>query len=230
MEENASILVVDDEPELLQLLFSLLHAEGYRVLTAQNGAAAAALLKTQPVHLIILDIAMPGEDGLALCRRIRRSSTTPVLFLTARSQESDKLAGLEAGGDDFLTKPFSRAELLGRIRALLRRCYEYRPPEQANVLRRGDLQIDCRTHTVRLGRKEIPLTATEYTFLQLMAENPGRVFSAQELYEQTWDEPYTHANNNTVIVHISNLRRKLGDNPKQPAYIKNIWGRGYYVE
>lgn len=230
MEERTTILAVDDEPELLRLLEELLGQAGYQVLTAADGDQARAVLRSRPVHLIVLDVAMPQEDGFALCRSIRGITTVPVLFLTARSQDEDKVAGFEAGGDDFLAKPFSRVELTSRVRALLRRCYEYQPPEQPTTLRRGALEIDRRERTVRVEGREIPLTTTEFAFLLHMAENPGRVFSAQELYEYTWQESYTHANNNTVIVHISNLRRKLGDNPKRPTYIKNVWGRGYYVE
>ena len=224
------ILVVDDEPELLELLEQLLGKEGYGVLTAQSGEEARRILTTRAVHLVILDVAMPREDGFAVCRSIRTFSTTPVLFLTARSGDQDKVAGFEAGGDDFLSKPFSRVELLSRVKALLRRCYVYQPPEQADVLRRGQLEIDRRERLVTVNGQEVQLTTTEYAFLLYMAENPGRVFSPQELYEHTWLEPYTHANNNTVIVHISNLRRKLGDNPRRPSFIKNVWGRGYYVE
>ena len=230
MDERTTILAVDDEPELLRLLDELLDQAGYRVLLARSGEEARSILLSQPVHLIVLDIAMPREDGFAVCRSIRSITTAPVLFLTARTRDEDKVAGFEAGGDDFLAKPFSRVELTSRIKALLRRCYEYQPPQQAAILRRGALEIDRREHTVTVEGREVPLTTTEFAFLLLMAQNPGRVFSAQELYEHTWMEGYTHANNNTVIVHISNLRRKLGDNPKRPVYIKNVWGRGYYVE
>lgn len=231
MEERTVILAVDDDPDLLQLVKSILTAAGYQVLTAPDAARARALVQQSPVHLLVLDIAMPGEDGVSLCRSLRSSTTAPVLFLTARSQDADKVAGFEAGGDDFLTKPFSRVELLSRVKALLRRCYEYPAPDQpGDLLRRGQLLVDRRARTVQAAGQPVELTATEFAFLLMMMEHPGQVFSARELYEATWEESYTHASNNAVLVHISNLRRKLGDNPRHPAYIKNIWGRGYYVE
>lgn len=231
-ENKITILIVDDDQNIRELLRDLLEVEGFRVCEAACGRDAVAHM-SEAIDFVILDVAMPGEDGFMTCRKLREISMVPILFLTAKSQDEDKQEGFQAGGDDYLPKPFSKVELLSRIRALLRRCYEYKVPRKENPsskIVRGDLEMDVESREVRVKEKPVSLTQTEYDLLEVMMRYPGKVFSAQNLYESVWKQTYTFADNNILIVHISNLRKKLGDNTKNPVYIRNMWGRGYYVD
>lgn len=231
-ENRIRILAVDDDEDIRELLKMVLEKEGFEVITAKSSRDALEKFNSA-IDLVLLDVAMPEEDGFFTCRRIRERSTVPILFLTAKSQEEDKVIGFSSGGDDYLSKPFSKVELVSRIRALLRRCYEYKSPERemaSSQIVRGNLSLDTVEKKTYLDGRLIPLTATEYELLELMVRHPKKVFSAQNLYEFVWNQKYSFADNNIVIVHISNIRKKLGDDPKNPYFIKNMWGRGYYVD
>lgn len=234
---EANILVVDDNPEILEILTILLEGENYTVFSAQSGAAALSLLAAHSIDLIILDVMMPEMNGYQTCLKIRELSNAPLLFLSARSKESDKTLGFSSGGDDYLTKPFSYNELLSRTKALLRRYQIYRgkdaapltsqeEPSAKTVTRHG-ICVCEKDRTVFLESKKIDLTETEYSLFSLLFFHPGQIFSAAHLYEAVWQEPYYYGANNTVMVHIRNLRRKLEQNPNEPVYIKTVWGKGY---
>ena len=225
------ILAADDEPDILDILELLLGAEGFEVVRASTGDQAVAYTDSS-IDLCILDVAMPGMDGVGACRKIREKTLAPILFLTAKTQEEDKVAGFAAGGDDYLGKPFSNVELVSRVKALLRRYYEYRPTRGKGQrrYRSGELVVDGEDKVVSVAGKEVVLTPIEYEILELMIRYPKKVFSAQQLYESVWNQEYSYTENNTFVVHISNLRRKIEEDPRNPRYIKSMWGRGYYVE
>ncbi len=232
MTEPKKILIVDDDPEIREVLTLLLSSEGYQTVAAEKGSEALDLLDDS-VDLVILDIMMPDASGYAVCAEIRKRSSVPILFLTAKTEESDKTLGFSVGGDDFLTKPFSMAELISRVKAMLRRytVYGSKAAAQSSILRCcGNIEIDPDQCLVRRDGKEVPLTDTEYRILFLLASHPKKVFSVQNLYEQIWNEPYFYSSNNTVMVHIRNIRQKLGDDPHNPRTIRNIWGKGYRIE
>lgn len=227
------VLVVDDNPEIREIIQILLSNEGYQVAEAADGASALEQLKERPFDLIILDIMMPGLNGYQTCVEIRRISNAPILFLSARTRESDKMLGFSSGGDDYLAKPFSYSELTLRAKALIRRYHIYKgsgSPCQAPsepVLSYHGLEINTETEEVSRDGKTLNLTDTEYAMLKLFVTNRHQIFSAEHLYESIWEEPYYHGANNTIMVHIRNLRRKIEEDPKNPVLIKTIWGKGY---
>ena len=229
---NQTILIVEDEDEIREGIRILLSGERYTILEASDGAQALALL-SEDVDLIILDVMMPGMSGFRVCEEIRKSSSVPILFLTAKAQESDKLVGLSAGGDDYLTKPFSYVELIARVKALLRRYYIYRGKDQADDTTSGaflelrGIRI-ARTHNeVWVRGAEANLTEIEYQILLLLMSNPSRIFSAQSIYESVWNEPFLYMNSGTVMVHIRKLRVKIEEDPQEPKLIQTAWGKGY---
>lgn len=228
-----TILVVDDDMDIREGIRILLRGENYAILEAGSGREALERL-CESVDLVILDIMMPGMSGLRVCEEIRKTSAVPILFLTAKAQESDKLVGLTAGGDDYLTKPFSYAELIARVKALLRRYCVYRGKTQETgedkflALRGIRLNLDYNQVWVR--EKEVELTEIEYQILRLLMRTPQRIFSIQSIYETVWDEPYFYISNGTVMVHIRKLRVKIEENPQEPQYIKTVWGKGYRFE
>ena len=229
-----NILIIEDDEDIREGVRILLESEGCTVKEASSGQEGLALLD-EKTDLVILDIMMPGMNGLRTCEEIRKISFVPVLFLTAKSQESDKLIGLMAGGDDYLTKPFSYAELLGRVKALVRRYNIYKSKEQNNIenekyLELSGIKIHEEFNEVFLNGEQIDLSNIEYNMLLLMMRNPNRVFSAQNLYERIWNEPYFYNCNSTVMVHIRNLRVKIEDDPQNPERIKTVWGKGYKFE
>mgnify|MGYP001136363441 FL=1 len=230
MEQNAKIMVVDDDAEIREVIRILLESEGCEIVEAENGAKAVEMMNDS-IDLIIMDVMMPGLSGVHACEDIRQNYLTHVLFLTAKSTDTDKDIGFSAGGDDYLVKPFSYTELLSRVKALLRRCYQYTGTAKpaAKVLYIHDLQIDLDKQQVLKGDTEIDLTEIEYQILVLLASNRQKVFSVQNIYESVWNEPYFSSSNNTVTVHIRNLRRKLEPDLKESKYIQNVWGRGYRV-
>lgn len=211
-ENNSSILVVDDNPEIREIIQVLLGGEGYLVETAGNGVKALEMLSQREYDLIILDIMMPGLDGYQTCRKMREESNAPILFLSARTKDSDKTLGFSSGGDDYLAKPFSYNELISRAKALIRRYQVYRGK---NVYSDGEL---------------LELTDTEYAILLLLLKNRHQVFSAERLYEAVWKESFYYGAENTVMVHIRNLRRKVERDSKNPSIIKTSWGKGYYCD
>lgn len=232
MADERLIMIADDDPDIREVVRILLESEGFRIVEAVDGDDAIS--KIDPaIDLYILDVMMPGKSGYQVCRAIRAASTAPILFLTAKSQDGDKSMGFSSGGDDYLPKPFSYTELTARVKALLRRYYVYRGKESEEskekiVIR--DLVIDRQTCEVRLASAEVQLTDIEYRMLLLMAENRRKVFSAQNLYESIWNEPYFYSCNNTIMVHIRNLRRKIEPDPDNPQYIKTVWGKGYRID
>lgn len=226
------ILLADDDPEIREVLRLLLTGEGYKTVEVSSGAEVLERLD-ESIDLVILDVMMPGMSGYAACAEIRKRSAVPVLFLTAKSQDSDKTMGFSAGGDDYLVKPFSYTELISRVKAMLRRYYVYGAKEQErNVVIRccGDVEIDVGLCQVRQNGKEVLLTDTEYRILVLLATNRKKVFSVANIYESVWNEPYFATSNNTVMVHIRNIRRKLGDDSQNSHTICTVWGKGYRID
>lgn len=232
MADERLIMIADDDPDIREVVRILLESEGFRIVEAVDGDDAVS--KIDPaIDLYILDVMMPGKSGYQVCRAIRAASTAPILFLTAKSQDGDKSMGFSSGGDDYLPKPFSYTELTARVKALLRRYYVYRGKESEEAKEKiviRDLVIDRQTCEVRLAGAEVQLTDIEYRMLLLMAENRRKVFSAQNLYESIWNEPYFYSCNNTIMVHIRNLRRKIEPDPDNPQYIKTVWGKGYRID
>ena len=231
-EGTKKILIADDDPEIREALRLLLDCEGYETAEAANGEEVLHILDNT-VDLVILDVMMPGMNGYAACAEIRKRSAVPVLFLTAKGQESDMTMGFSVGGDDYLVKPFSYNELINRVKAMLRRYYVYgAKQEEKNRLVRccGNIEIDPDQCLVRRDGKEIPFTDIEYRILYLLASHPKKVFSAQNIYESIWNEPYYYTSNNLVMVHIRNIRRKLGDDPQNSHTIQTVWGKGYRIE
>lgn len=226
------ILIVEDDADIREGVRILLEGEGYSVSEAENGRKGLELLKKEP-DLVILDVMMPGMSGLKTCEEIRKISYVPVLFLTAKSQESDKLIGLMAGGDDYLAKPFSYSELLGRVKALIRRWKIYRgkeEPEQEQAQRYIELagiRLNEEFNEVSVKGTNTELSDIEYNILRLLMKYPGKIFSAQNLYESVWNEPYFYNCNSTVMVHIRRLRVKIEEDPKNPKLILTVWGKGY---
>lgn len=229
------ILVVDDDAEIREGIRILLTGESYNIIEAENGRQALERL-SEEVDLVILDVMMPGFSGLRVCEEIRKSSTVPILFLTARAQESDKLVGLTAGGDDYLTKPFSYSELIARVKALLRRYCIYQGKTQAgtvnqdNTLSAHGVTLSLESNQVWIEGREVDLTDIEYRILRLLMETPHKVFSTQNIYESIWNEPYFHISNGTVMVHIRKLRVKIEADPQNPQRVKTVWGKGYRFE
>ena len=227
MPEKQKILVADDEAEIREVLRMMLSGEGYEILEAADASEAVAMAEN--VDLVILDIMMPGESGIEACMKIRERTTVPILFLTAKSNEHDKVLGFSAGGDDYLVKPFSYLELLSRVKALIRRYRVYQKNEERpeKVMFYRDLTIDQEQQSVCANGKQVPLTEMEYRILLLLVSNPRKVFSVKEIYETIWEETFFPNSGNTVMVHIRNIRRKLEKSGE--GYIQNVWGRGYCV-
>lgn len=228
-----TILIAEDDPDIRDGVRILLAGEGYRILEAENGAQALKRFSSE-VDLVILDVMMPGMSGLRVCEELRKISTVPILFLTAKSQESDKLLGLTAGGDDYLAKPFSFAELSARVKALLRRYCVYQgksqaggPAPAARHLCAGGIRLELDCNRVWADGREVNLTETEYKILRLLMQNPQRIFPVQTLYELVWNEPYYYVSNGTVMVHIRNLRTKIEADPQNPRRVCTVWGKGY---
>ncbi|MCR5283608.1 MAG: response regulator transcription factor [Lachnospiraceae bacterium] len=233
--EKASILLIDDDEEIREVVSVLLSSEGYQVQTKSDGKSAISYLQEGgAADLIILDVMMPDIDGFEVCKRIREISNLPILFLTAKSSESDLLEGYRAGGDDYVQKPFSYTELVARVGALLRRYREYdiQNPQAAaeDKVTLGDLVIDRVNYSVTRKNELLDLTNTEYGILLLLAKNRGRVFSLQEIYEQVWEDVFLPTASNTVMVHIRNLREKLRREDGEDELIRNRWGKGYYID
>ena len=224
-----NILIADDENDIRNLVKISLEENGYTVLTAKNGKEAWDILAAQDVHLAILDVMMPVMDGFNLLRKIREHSTIPVIFLTARTDDMDKVLGLGLGADDYIAKPFSIAELVARVGAQLRRNNEYLSPKEkssADIITYGNLSIDKEKCCAFKDGKPIELSAKEYKLLLHFLENPGKVFTKRQLYHAVWDEEY-YFDDNTVMVHISRIRNRIEDDPQNPKYLKTIRGIGY---
>ncbi len=229
MSAQSKILIVDDDPDIRQVLRLLLQGL-YSVSEAADGAEAVRLIQEQKdTDLIILDVMMPGMDGFETCDRIRARSNVPILFLTAKSAEADRISAYRSGGDDFLSKPFSQAELLAKIHSLLRRYKEYRG-KPATVLTIDNLEVDFASRSVKSNGKPVVLTDTEYSILEYLLQKRGSVVTAAELYEAVWGAKFLAGSGNTVMVHVLNVRRKIEDNPSMPRILRTVWGRGYQID
>lgn len=222
----AHILVVDDEPDIRALLTLLLESRGHQVCQEASGSAAVARLQEDPCFdLIIMDIMMPEMDGVTACAALREFSTAPVLFLTAKTQVGDKVAAYEAGGDDYLAKPFAPNELLAKVDAILRRYRVYRGKLESNSM--GEITLDEATRCVQKSGRRVELTEKEYDILAFFFRNRDKVIDVRTVYEGVWREQFIPTSTNTVMVHILNLRKKLEDDPANPKLIRTVWGKGY---
>ena len=225
------ILLADDEKEIADLVSLYLENEGFQVFKYYDGTEALdAALSNQP-ELAILDIMLPGINGLEICRKIREKHNYPIIMLTAKGEEMDKITGLAMGADDYMTKPFLPLELVARVKAQLRRYKRYNTGvEQGDVYEISGLVLNCKTHECLLNEKPLNLTPTEFAILRILCQRKGQVVSAEELFHLIWEEEYYTKNNNTITVHVRHLREKMGDSFEHPQYIKTVWGCGYKIE
>lgn len=225
------ILICDDQPDIVNALKIYLSPEGYQLFEAYTGEQALEIAKTNDLHLILLDIMMPGMDGIATTSKIREFSNVPIILLTAKSETEDKVLGLNVGADDYITKPFVPVEVLARVRSLLRRYARLgsRLEQQPGTLTIGGVMLDDRTKAVTVDSEQVALTPTEYAILHLLMSNPGRVYSTKALYEAVWQEAAL-GSEGAVAVHIRHLREKIEINPSEPRYLKVVWGQGYKME
>lgn len=227
-----NILVCDDDKEIVRAIEIYLLGEKYNVLKAYNGQEAMDILEKNEVHLLLIDVMMPVLDGIRATLKIREKSGVPIIILSAKSEDNDKILGLNIGADDYITKPFNPMELLARVKAQLRRYTVFgnaAKEDNENIYKVGDLIIDDTNKVVTVMDDVIKLTPIEYNILKLLVRNKGRVFSIKEIYENIWKEEALSADN-TVAVHISHIREKIEINPKEPRYLKVVWGVGYKIE
>ncbi|AGK96483.1 response regulator transcription factor [Clostridium pasteurianum] len=229
--DKETILVVDDDKEIRDLVGIFLENDGYIVIKAMNGIEALEVLKKHNVDLIILDVMMSGMDGIETCINIRKNKNMPIIMLSAKNEDMDKIMGLTTGADDYLGKPFNPLELLARIKSQLRRYKKLNNTEEKKegIIEIDDLLIDINTHQVKLDNKNIKLTAREFEILLLLARNRGIVFSAEKIYEEVWNNDFLESDN-TIMVHIRKIREKIEYNPRTPRFIKTVWGVGYKIE
>lgn len=228
------ILVVDDDKEIANSVAKILEKEGYICKIANDGLSALEIVAQEHIDLILLDIMMPRLDGLSATMKIREKKNIPIIILSAKTEDSDKILGLSMGADDYISKPYNSMELVARVKSQLRRYLylgsaETTMNEKKNMVVVGGLELDKNSKLVIVDGKEEKLTATEYKILKLLMENPGRVFSAEEIYERVWKEE-AYAVENTVMVHIRRIREKIEINTKEPKYLKVVWGIGYKIE
>lgn len=232
---DIKILVVDDEIEIADLVAIHLTNEDYEVIKVYDSTEVLEIMECNNISLAILDIMMPKVDGLTLCRQIREKYNIPIIMLTAKSMDMDVIIGLSNGADDYVTKPFNPLELIARVKAQLRRFTKFNPnainqePQNHNLIELNGLIIDKDSYRVTLYSREISLTSREFDILYLLASNPNKVLSSEKIFEAVWKEKYYDAANNTVMVHIRHLRKKLGENSRNPKFIKTIWGVGYKI-
>ncbi len=225
------VLAADDETELLDALELYTERESIKLIKADNGITALELFRSEKPHLVLLDIMMPGLDGFAVLKKIREESKIPAIMLTARVEDYDKILGLELGADDYITKPYNPMVVVARIKAQLRRNYDYKDNNavESKEIKCFDIVLNKDEGAVTKGGKAIELTKTEFLILELLMQNRGRIFTKQQIFDYAWDSGYI-ADDNTVMVHISNLRAKIEDNPKAPEILKTIKGLGYKIE
>lgn len=225
-----NILICDDDKEILEAITIYLSNEGYTIFKAANGLEALEIVEANEIHLIIMDIMMPKMDGIRATLKLREERNLPIIMLSAKAEETDKILGLNMGADDYITKPFSPLELIARVKSQLRRYTALGSLEAKNSrYKSGGLEIDDEQKLVWVDGEEVKLTPVQYKILQLLTANAGRVFSIEEIYERVWQESPYHAEN-TVAVHIRKIREKIEINPKEPKYLKVVWGIGYKVE
>ena len=226
------ILVCDDDKEIVEAISIYLSGEGYEILRAYDGFEALEIMEKNPVDLLIVDVMMPGLDGIRTTLKIRETSSIPIIILSAKSEDNDKILGLNIGADDYLTKPFNPLELVARVKSQLRRYTELGnmdARDNSHLFGVGDLQINDETKEVTVSGNPVKLTPIEYNILLLLVRNAGKVFSIDEIYEKIWNEEAIGADN-TVAVHIRHIREKIEINPREPRYLKVVWGVGYKVE
>ena len=230
--DKAHILVVDDDKEIASAIEKLLLLEDYKVTKAYNGLEAMDLLVTEEIHLIVMDVMMPRMDGLSATMKIREDKNIPIIILSAKSQDSDKIIGLSMGADDYVTKPFNPQELIARVKSQIRRYMllgDMDNTRKETGLVVGSLCLEEDSRELLIDGEHVRLTPTEYGILQLLMNNPGVVFSAEQIYERVWGEA-AYSVENTVMVHIRRIREKIEINPKEPKYLKVVWGIGYKIE
>ncbi len=225
-----NILVCDDEKDIVSALKIYLEAEGYGVVCAYNGEEALELAESRAVHLVLMDIMMPGMDGITAMKRLREKSNLPIILLTAKSEDTDKVLGLNVGADDYITKPFNPLEVLARVRSQLRRYTQLGgTAEKESEIKIGGLCLDDKSKEVTVDGESVNLTPTEYDILKLLMQTPGQVFSPKEIYQSVWkSEPF--GAESTVAVHIRHIREKTEINPTEPRYIRSVWGQGYKID
>jgi DNA-binding response OmpR family regulator len=228
--ENMNVLVVDDDKEIVESICIFLSGEGYKPLKAYDGMEALDILSESQVHLMILDIMMPRLDGIKTLMKLRESRNIPVILLSAKSEDADKILGLTAGADDYVTKPFNPSELMARVKSQLRRYTQLGSIGKQN----GEIVIDglcvnTESKTVKVDGEAVRLTPVEYKILELLVRNRGRVFSAEDIYSNVWNEQNA-VGDNTIAVHVRHIREKIEINPKEPRYLKVVWGIGYKIE
>lgn len=227
-----NILVVDDDKEIVKAIEIYLNKEGYNIIKAYNGEEALKKLEENEIHLIILDIMMPKKDGIETLKDIRKGKTIPVILLSAKSEDEDKIEGLDLGADDYITKPFNPLELLARVNSNIRRYTKLgsiNENEAENIYQTGELILNNDTKKVIVDGKEVKLTGTEFNILKFLLKNKGKVYSITQIYENVWNEKGYGAEN-IIAVHIRHIREKIEINPKEPRYLKVIWGVGYKIE
>lgn len=228
---SMTILVVDDDPEIRDILQIYLRNEGYRVVEAVDGQHAVEVINREPVHLIILDVMMPKWDGIKACLKIREEHDVPIIMLSAKGEDIDKITGLSTGADDYVTKPFNPLELLARVKAQLRRqSLTVQAASASNEITIDALIINKDQHLVTVKGQELALTPIEFAILLLLASHRGQVFNIDKIYQNVWKDQSAFYSENTVMVHIRNIREKIEDNPREPRYIKTVWGVGYKIE
>lgn len=233
MMEETKILVVDDEKEIADLLELYLISDGFQVKKAYDAQEGLRIMKEEKIDLVLLDIMMPNIDGLEMCRRIRETNNVPIIMVSAKTQELDKIVGLTTGADDYVTKPFNPLELMARVKSQLRRYRDLNPAQEKKsesaVIQLKNLTINKETHQVFVDGESVKLTPIEFDILYLLATHPGRVFSTDEIFEKVWNEKVYEANN-TVMVHIRRLRGKMKDDTRADKIITTVWGVGYKIE
>ncbi len=230
---SEKILVVDDEAEIADLVAVYLENENYTVRKFYKGNDALTCIENEALDLAILDVMLPDTDGLQICQFIRKKHNYPIIMLTAKGEEIDKINGLALGADDYITKPFLPLELVARVKAQLRRYKRYNSgpvPEEEDILVHSGLVLNIKTHECILNEKPLSLTPTEFSILRILCQEKGNVVSSEELFHRIWGDEYYSKNNNTITVHIRHLREKMGDSFDEPKYIKTVWGVGYKIE
>lgn len=227
---NETILIVDDDTEIRKLITIYLENEGFETIQLANGEEAVQFLQSIDVDLILLDVMMPKMNGIEACMKIREEKNTPIIFLSAKSEDLDKIQGLISGADDYITKPFNPLELIARVKSQIRRSTKYNEAIEQNRrnIQIEDLNINLETRLVYVHGNEIRLTPKEFDILALLAKNQGMVMSVEKIYEVVWRDDFLKSDN-TVMVHITKIREKIEDNPKKPSYIKTVWGVGYKI-
>ena len=228
--EQYNVLVVDDDKEIVDSIAIFLHADGYKVLKAYNGLEALDTVMSEEIHLMLLDIMMPEMDGIKTLLKIREKKNIPIILISAKSEDVDKIYGLTAGADDYITKPFNPSEMIARVKSQLRRYTTlgamHTTEKQIEI---GGLMLDTDKKSVTVDGAEIRLTPIEYRILELLCKSPNKVFSADEIYERVWNEENI-VSDNTIAVHIRHIREKIEINPKDPRYLKVVWGIGYKIQ